>query len=98
MLFNILPRGLVNALDLQILDVRSVDYMGDLIMALVKQRREDKRQQWNDFLEMIVTRIDENQLNVTNDEIISHCVVGSTQNSQLNSHSSFQLKLAWIIT
>ena len=75
MLFNILPRGVVNALDLQILDVQSVDYMGDLIIALVKQRRENKQQQWNDFLEMIVNRIDENQLNVTNDEIIAHCVI-----------------------
>ena len=75
MLFNILPRGLINALDLQILDERSVDYMGDLIMALVKQRRENKELRFNDFLDMLVHRIDENNLNVTNDEIISHCII-----------------------
>lgn len=75
LLFNILPRWLISATDIQILNQESVNYMGDLIKSLVKQRRENKEIRYNDFLDMIVHRIDENNLDVTEDEIIAHCII-----------------------
>lgn len=71
-LFNIMPRWVIQPLDLQILDSNSVDYISNLIKTLIKQRRENKTRYY-DFLDLLVNRIDENNLDVTEEEIVSHC-------------------------
>lgn len=74
-IFSILPTFVMELFNIQIIDQVSVDYMGDLVKTLVKQRRENKDVKYNDFLDLLVNRIDENNLNVTMDEIVSHCIV-----------------------
>lgn len=74
-LFNILPAKVIETFDLQILSADSVDYMGELIRTLTKQRRQNPDIRYNDFLDLIVHRIDENNLNVTEEQIIAHCII-----------------------
>lgn len=63
-------------LNIQFLDAKSLDYIGDVTKALAKQRRENKEQQWNDFLDLLIHTVDEKELkNVTQDQIAAYCIL-----------------------
>ncbi|KAK4336810.1 hypothetical protein RND71_043689 [Anisodus tanguticus] len=74
-LFAILPTSVIDLLRLSVLDIEAVDYLANLCKSIIKQRRENKNEKFNDFLDELITSIDEKNLEVPLNEIIAHCFI-----------------------
>lgn len=74
-IFNLLPRYLIEKTGFQILEDSSIDYINDLVKVLVNQRRKNKDVKYNDFLELLIDKIDANNLDVTEKEIVAFCSI-----------------------
>lgn len=75
-LFGILPDWVVDALDLQFIEVEPMDYVGNLVKFLIKERREKKGQiKYNDFLELLLDTMEEKKMDVKEDEIIGLTII-----------------------
>ena len=75
LLFTILPTKVLEILDIQLLNVESLEYVGNLCEFLVKQRRENKDTKYNDFLDLLIESIDEKKLNVSQDAINAYVLL-----------------------
>ena len=73
MLLPVLPHKVIKALDLQILDVKSMDYVARLVRHLIKER-EKGGENFNDFLSMYLDTIKEKNLPTIENEIIGICI------------------------
>lgn len=69
-LFSVLPESIIKAFDLQFLDVEPMDYVGNLVKFLIKERKEKKETKYNDFLELFLSTIEEKKIDVKDEEII----------------------------
>nr|WPM94889.1 cytochrome p450 4725A2 [Polyphagotarsonemus latus] len=74
-LFAILPTSVIDLLRLSVLDIEAVDYLANLCKLIIKQREENKEKKFNDFLDDLLTTINEKNLNVPMNEIIAHCFI-----------------------
>ena len=52
-----------------------MEYLADLTRSLIKQRNENKDQEYNDFLDLLLTTIREKDVNVPDDEIVGLCIL-----------------------
>nr|WPM94890.1 cytochrome p450 4725A3 [Polyphagotarsonemus latus] len=74
-LFAVLPAYLTNLFNIRILDNDAVDYLENLTKNIVENRKENKEKKFNDFLDDLLTTINEKNLNVSMSEIIAHCFI-----------------------
>ena len=74
MLLSLLPLKIVKALDIQFLDVKSMDYVASLVRHLIKER-EKGGENYNDFLSMYLDSLREKNLEINENEIIGLCVL-----------------------
>ena len=77
-LLSLLPESLINYFDIQFFDKEATEYIANTTRVLMKQRKENK-ENYNDFLDMLMTSIQEKQLNVSEDEIIGRATTLSTR-------------------
>ena len=68
-LLSVLPEKVINYFDIQFFDKEATEYIANTTRVLIKQRNE-KKESYNDFLDMLLTSIREKQLDVPDDEII----------------------------
>lgn len=74
--FSLLPAKMVEYFDFQFIDVKAMEYLANVTRAIIKQRTEgENRESYNDFIDLLINTIREKNLKVSDDEIISNCVV-----------------------
>nr|WPM94888.1 cytochrome p450 4725A1 [Polyphagotarsonemus latus] len=73
--FAMLPTKVIDLLKLSVLDTEAVDYIDNLCRSIIKQRKENKDKRFNDFLDEILSSIEEKNLDVPLKEIIAHCFI-----------------------
>lgn len=74
---NLLPPALVNFLakHYTFVDDEATNYLADTTRYLIKQRKENSGQ-YNDFLSLLITAINEKNLDMSEDAIIGNCMAG----------------------
>lgn len=68
-LLSVLPEKIINYFDIQFFDKEATEYIANTTRVLMKQRQENK-EEYNDFLDMLMTSIREKNLDVPENEII----------------------------
>ena len=73
-LAKILPKKIVNLLQLNAFDVVPMNKMGDYFKILLKQRKQDGVN-YNDLSDVIQTAVEENKVSLTEDEVIGNILL-----------------------
>ena len=71
---SILPESIMNYFDISFFDKEATEYIANTTRALMKQRNEGK-EEYGDFLDMLMTSIREKKLDVPENEIIGNTIL-----------------------
>lgn len=70
-----MPDWLFKWIDFQLVDSEAMEYLANLTRSLIKQRNENKDQNYNDFLDLLLTAIREKNMEISENEVIGICVI-----------------------
>ena len=71
---SILPESVINYFDISFFDKEATEYIANTTRALMKQRSESK-EEYGDFMDMLMTSIREKNLEVPENEIIGNTIL-----------------------
>lgn len=73
-MLSLLPLKVVEALNIEFSEIKSMDYVASLVRHLIKER-EKGGENYNDFLSMYLDTIREKNLPINENEIIGVCII-----------------------
>ena len=71
---SVLPESVINYFDISFFDKEATEYIANTTRVLMKQRSEGK-EEYNDFIDMLMTSIREKNLDVSESEIIGNTIL-----------------------